>query len=111
MADYSSSRSGDSSSESEDENIALQCAMFGTLLAEHAIEKRKKKKKRKKPRFWVRDAFKERDETGHYARLLPQLRKDREFCHRWESLHCKGILASPMIETIPASTAYFSVSP
>ena len=65
-------------SESDDDDLlqANDMAAYAVLLSE--VER----PRRKTPRMWARDALKARESEGHYAKLLPKLRADREWCFK-----------------------------
>ena len=51
------------------EAITEEVALLIFLLPKRRRRK-KRKTKRKKPRFWVRDVFRQREQYGEYSRLV-----------------------------------------
>ena len=68
----------------EDSSDAEMDIIMGGAVAAAALllDDAKKKKQRRKPRCCVREGPKAREQEGYYYKLLPQLRKDREWCFK-----------------------------
>ena len=65
-----------------DEDIIEEDMLLFLLLRRHC-RRQKRKTKHKKPKFWVRDIFRQIEQYGEYSRLVQELKTgDRSFFYR-----------------------------
>ena len=65
-----------------DEDITEEDMLLFLLLRRHC-RRQKRKTKHKKPKFWVRDIFRQIEQHGEYSRLVQELKTgDRSFFYR-----------------------------